>query len=234
MGALYDFCLLGVAVLLVATTLLADYKVARYLAAGACGLQNGMVTMWTGAVVRTTHVTGLLTDVGLIIGRLLSMLLRKRCGKTFDQVDEVEAADDVSKMSVLSSLVLGFLLGVIVGAALEQEYDEYAFLFPAAITGLMGFSYFVLRVWHLGQRVFSTEEMEVVDVPEDVLVGVGDHHHENDDMEHGAEEVILRTQARQTAPVMCVSRSTFLHLHEEEFERSEVGPTDDDRARAMS
>jgi len=221
--ALYDFCLLGVASLLVATTLLADHKVARYLAAGACGLQNGMATIWTGAVVRTTHVTGLLTDVGLIIGRLLSMLLRKRCGKTFDQVDQVEAADDLSKMSVLSSLVLGFLVGVSVGAVLEQAIDEYAFLIPAAITGLMGLSYSAYRVWHLKQHFFSTEEMEVVDVPEDIITGSVLHEqNENDDVDHGVDEVMLRVQARQTAPVTSVSRSAFLHYEAElaeEFEQ---------------
>ena len=31
---------------------------------------NGMATHWGGAVIRTTHVTGLLTDVGLLLGRL--------------------------------------------------------------------------------------------------------------------------------------------------------------------
>jgi len=221
--ALYDFCLLGVASMLVATTFLAEYTISRYLAAGACGLQNGMATIWTGAVVRTTHVTGLLTDVGLIIGRLLSMLLRKRCGKAFDQVDQVEVADDLSKMSVLSSLVLGFLVGVSVGAVLEQAIDEYAFLIPAAITGLMGLSYSAYRVWHLKQHFFSTEEMEVVDVPEDIITGSVLHEqNENDDVDHGVDEVMLRVQARQTAPVTSVSRSAFLHYEAElaeEFEQ---------------
>jgi len=225
--ALYDFCLLGVCILLVATTFLADHDVARYLAAGACGLQNGMATIWSGAVVRTTHVTGLLTDVGLIMGRLLSMLLRKRCGKAFDQVDQVEVADDLSKASVLSGLVLGFLLGVVIGAALEQAIDEKAFLFPAAITGLMGLSYSAYRVWHLHQRFFSTEEMEVVDMPEDVLAGAAGRFedHDPDDMDQAVGEVMLRVQARHTETVKSVSRNAFLLYqaelahHQEELER---------------
>jgi uncharacterized membrane protein YoaK (UPF0700 family) len=35
----------------------------------ACGLQNALTTHFSSAVVRTTHVTGLLTDVGIILGR---------------------------------------------------------------------------------------------------------------------------------------------------------------------
>ncbi len=34
----------------------------------AMGLQNALFTNFSGAVVRTTDVTGLMTDIGLIIG----------------------------------------------------------------------------------------------------------------------------------------------------------------------
>lgn len=42
-----------------------------YPLAVACGMQNGMVTTWSGAVVRTTHFTGTITDTGLVIGHWL-------------------------------------------------------------------------------------------------------------------------------------------------------------------
>ncbi len=35
------------------------------------GLQNAVITKVSGAVIRTTHVTGLLTDIGIELGRLL-------------------------------------------------------------------------------------------------------------------------------------------------------------------
>lgn len=38
----------------------------------AMGVQNAMVTWASGAVVRTTHLTGLLTDIGINLGRLAS------------------------------------------------------------------------------------------------------------------------------------------------------------------
>jgi uncharacterized membrane protein YoaK (UPF0700 family) len=41
------------------------------LAAGACGFQNALATHYRGLVLRTTHVTGLLTDLGVTIGMRL-------------------------------------------------------------------------------------------------------------------------------------------------------------------
>lgn len=38
------------------------------LAAAACGLQNAMATTYSGALVRTTHLSGLFTDIGINIG----------------------------------------------------------------------------------------------------------------------------------------------------------------------
>jgi uncharacterized membrane protein YoaK (UPF0700 family) len=43
-----------------------------YLAALACGLQNALATQFSGAVIRTTHVTGAFTDLGIFLGKLAS------------------------------------------------------------------------------------------------------------------------------------------------------------------
>ena len=57
--------------------LLADRLVPRNLAAScflsawACGMQNALATRYRGMVLRTTHITGLLTDVGQFIGMRL-------------------------------------------------------------------------------------------------------------------------------------------------------------------
>jgi uncharacterized membrane protein YoaK (UPF0700 family) len=166
---LYDICLITNSGLLVATTFLADHKEARYLAAAACGLQNGMATHWGGAVIRTTHVTGLFTDVGLLTGRLISMMLRKGCGKRFDDIDRALFADDVSKLSVLWSIASAFLVGCIVGTKLHSEIEEYAFLIPAAITGTAGVTYMIYRVVVLHEKFFSDAEMEIIDVPADII-----------------------------------------------------------------
>jgi uncharacterized membrane protein YoaK (UPF0700 family) len=65
---------LGVhAVLLVAAVpLLTDGRLAGiYVICGACGLQNGIGSIYSGGLVRTTHLTGLITDLGLALGHAL-------------------------------------------------------------------------------------------------------------------------------------------------------------------
>lgn len=42
-----------------------------YLAGAACGLQNAMATTYSGTVIRTSHITGMLTDLGIFIGHTL-------------------------------------------------------------------------------------------------------------------------------------------------------------------
>jgi hypothetical protein len=52
-----------------AVMLMADLEEAKYVAAFASGLQNGVLTVTTG-FARTTHVTGTVTDVGLLVGQV--------------------------------------------------------------------------------------------------------------------------------------------------------------------
>jgi uncharacterized membrane protein YoaK (UPF0700 family) len=51
----------------------------HYLASAACGLQNAMVTTYSGAIIRTTHVSGIFTDLGVMLGaRLRGVPLDRR------------------------------------------------------------------------------------------------------------------------------------------------------------
>mmetsp|Transcript_60914 Transcript_60914/g.108301 ORF Transcript_60914/g.108301 Transcript_60914/m.108301 type:complete len:449 (+) Transcript_60914:99-1445(+) len=170
--ALYDFGLISICALLLAATFLSDKKLASCFAACACGLQNGLATSWGGAVIRTTHVTGLLTDVGLLLGRVLSIIARKGCGKNLDAFDQVTVADDLSKLSVLLSIGIAFFVGVFLGACLHNGMKRLAFLIPAGITGTVGIIYAVYRVFVLHQSFFTVAEMEIVDMPEQGLSDV--------------------------------------------------------------
>ncbi len=42
-----------------------------FSAALACGMQNGLATHYRGMVLRTTHITGILTDLGVLLGMRL-------------------------------------------------------------------------------------------------------------------------------------------------------------------
>lgn len=73
LGMRHTLVLWAVSVLLVASAacLARGLPAGVYLAASACGLQNAMTTVYSGAVVRTSHVSGMFTDLGIALGHVL-------------------------------------------------------------------------------------------------------------------------------------------------------------------
>lgn len=70
LGRHYGFPLSLVAIFLFLTWLLIPYF-PRYGLLWACvamGVQNAMVSHYKGAIIRTTHLSGVLTDIGLALG----------------------------------------------------------------------------------------------------------------------------------------------------------------------
>ena len=72
------------------------------------GLQNALVTKLSGGVVRTTHLTGTVTDLGIELGRLLYWN-RDRDAPRFVRADR-------DRIVVLAGLLAAFLAGAITGA----------------------------------------------------------------------------------------------------------------------
>jgi len=157
---LYGLALLGNASLLFLAILTAEHEVAPYLLAAACGLQNGMATSYSGAVIRTTHVTGLCTDVGLIIGRNSRAFLRKHCCPAGTAEDTEDHTADCRKLFLLLLLGTGFLLGVFVGAALHAAVGVAALLVPACLTGTSGAAYTTYRTCRLHQPLMHGTESQ--------------------------------------------------------------------------
>lgn len=91
------------------------------------GLQNAIVTKLSDAVIRTTHVTGMVTDIGIEIGRLLS-------GSAEDEANTVQA--DWDRLRLLSALVSLFFTGGVVGA-LGFKYVGFLFTLPLVLILLM-------------------------------------------------------------------------------------------------
>eukprot|EP00929_Paragymnodinium_shiwhaense_P024021 TRINITY_DN1489_c0_g1_i7.p1 TRINITY_DN1489_c0_g1~~TRINITY_DN1489_c0_g1_i7.p1 ORF type:complete len:439 (+),score=76.70 TRINITY_DN1489_c0_g1_i7:116-1432(+) len=124
---------------------------ALYLQSAACGLQNGMCTAHFGAVVRTTHLTGLFTDSGLTLGRVINIFIRVRCNKrNCGPLDWAEFFVDIKKMLVFTVLFFGYVAGVCIGAACADTLGVEALFLPASITGLGGVSY---SIWSAQRHV---------------------------------------------------------------------------------
>lgn len=104
-----------------------------FLAAGACGLQNAMVSTYSGAALRTTHVSGIFTDLGIYLGQRLRGL-------------EV----DMLRIHICLLVASNFIVGAALGTLGYARIQEQVLLAPAALTGVVGFSYGIYR--HLRQR----------------------------------------------------------------------------------
>jgi len=117
------------------------------LVAAACGLQNAMCTSHFGAIVRTTHVTGTVTDIGSTLGRISMIYLRKGCRRSeLNDVEKAEVGVDARKLLVLSGLWTCFFIGGLIGVYEENMMPgPRALLVPASFTGTLGVCYMALR-----------------------------------------------------------------------------------------
>ena len=88
------------------------------------GLQNAIVTKLSNAVIRTTHMTGIVTDLGIELGKLLYW------NRDPDLALRVRA--DRDRLKVLAGLLSCFLVGGITGA-LGFKLVGYAFTVPIAL-----------------------------------------------------------------------------------------------------
>merc|ERR1712151_1420932 len=125
---------------------LSSKTLAPYPAAMALGLQNAMCTSHFGAVVRTTHVTGSVTDIGSTLGRITMIYLRRRAkGGELTTVERAEVEVDWKKLMVLCPIVLFFIAGCYMGGFLEIWFGQKAFFVPASVTGFIGMIYGCFR-----------------------------------------------------------------------------------------
>lgn len=107
-----------------------------YLASTAMGLQNGMVSAYSGALIRTTHVTGIFTDLGIYLGHLLRGL-----------------PVDMLRLRVCVVVASTFMLGSAFGALSFAHMQQHALLIPALLTGACGLGYGAYRQYSLaGER----------------------------------------------------------------------------------
>jgi uncharacterized membrane protein YoaK (UPF0700 family) len=100
------------------------------------GLQNAVITKISGAVVRTTHLTGVITDLGIELGKWVY----------WNQPGPLAAPPvraDRARMTTLAAVIASFLLGGVLGALGFKQLGYVATLPLAAI--LLALS--IVPVW---------------------------------------------------------------------------------------
>ncbi len=95
-----------------------------YSASCACGLQNAMVSTYSGSVVRTTHLSGMFTDLGIFLGHAIRGL-----------------PVDWLRLQLCFLIISGFLSGGVVGAFAFRHLGYSSLLIPSSLTAATALAY---------------------------------------------------------------------------------------------
>ena len=99
----------------------------HHLASFACGAQNAMATTYSGSIVRTTHVTGVFTDIGIWLGQALR-----------------GHRQDLRQIKIHLALVSGFVVGGGAGAVLYAALGLGSLYACAGVAMVLGFTAVVM------------------------------------------------------------------------------------------
>lgn len=104
------------------------YNIIAFTLLFAMGLQNSLVTRISGAIVRTTHLTGLFTDLGIELSQLFFY-------KTKEQNEKL-----TSTIKLRLRIIVYFFIGGIFGGIFYTYFSLYVLIVPAIML-LIGLFY---------------------------------------------------------------------------------------------
>lgn len=113
----------------------------HFFATMACGLQNSMVAIYKGTGIRTTHLTGLTSDMGASIGNWLA-------GRTTDK-----------KMVMFQAMIwYSFCGGGVVGALLYAKIGYLALILPIVVVGFCAiiYQFRLVNLAHLKKHKYTS------------------------------------------------------------------------------
>ena len=90
------------------------------------GLQNAVISKLSNAEIRTTHVTGIVTDIGIELGKLFYW------NRRYPVVEQQLVLANRDRLKVLGTLALSFFGGGLLGA-LGFKYVGYSVTIPLAL-----------------------------------------------------------------------------------------------------
>jgi uncharacterized membrane protein YoaK (UPF0700 family) len=139
------------------------------LACFAMGLQNATITRISGAVVRTTHVTGVITDLGLEGVQYLYWFMDQARGKGWLRKGRLLKASQrhptVLRLALLASIFGSFLLGAVAGTFVFHHRPSMAMLPP------IGFLCFIIFMdWW--RPISNVRELDLLSDPELKMYGL--------------------------------------------------------------
>ncbi|MFV5403624.1 MULTISPECIES: YoaK family protein [unclassified Acinetobacter] len=131
LGRLYGYPLSLVALFILLSWILLPYF-PRYGLLWACtamGVQNAMVSHYKGAIIRTTHLSGVLTDLGLALGY------------------RIRGLDVEPRRVILHVLILlGFFGGGLLASWVYPYLKLNSFLIPVVLSLTLSLTYWVIYI----------------------------------------------------------------------------------------
>jgi uncharacterized membrane protein YoaK (UPF0700 family) len=139
------------------------------IAAFAMGLQNATVTSISGAVVRTTHLTGVLTDLGLEGMQLILWYWdRWRAGghnRTLRLIKIARRHPTAQRVALLASIVGSFLFGACAGTLMYLHWPGLGLVPPTVFL-------VVIIVIGLRRPIADVRELDLLSDPELKMLGI--------------------------------------------------------------
>jgi len=103
----------------------------------AMGIQNALVTRLSGAVVRTTHMTGVVTDIGIQLVKMMTWVRDGARGHGLGglmwMIRKLPTAEQFSRTRLHLGLATAFLIGCTVGPLLFFRFGPGAMVLPCSI-----------------------------------------------------------------------------------------------------
>ena len=124
----------------------------------AMGMQNALVTVISGSVVRTTHLTGTFTDLGIDISDWITGRFQDAPGLR-------------RRMVLKMTIILSFITGAVLGGVAFRKLSFYSFYLPAFLL-VLALLYDLLRV-NLKRYYRKIGRSIKKDAPEDLSAGEG-------------------------------------------------------------
>jgi uncharacterized membrane protein YoaK (UPF0700 family) len=146
---------------------MADYTRLSYFFCGvsafAMGLQNATITKISGSVVRTTHLTGVITDLGLEGVQYLHWVYDRTRGRKRSRMGRVMRVSrrepSLLRLALLASILGSFLFGATFGALVFLRFPFEAMLAPVAFL-----AWIIFIDWH--KPIADVEELDLLADPD--------------------------------------------------------------------
>ena len=133
------------------------------LAGFAMGLQNATITEISGAVIRTTHLTGVITDFGLEGVRFVNWYLDRARGRWWARSGRVlrisQRHPTAQRLFLLFAVFWSFVLGAAMGTVGYLHFPALSLLLPVAFIG-----WIILMDWW--KPIAGVKELDLLSDPE--------------------------------------------------------------------